>query len=352
MKKTLPFFVLLLGVLLPLTLTARDYEEELTGAQIWDEIFVDELHRKFLNEITLTQKFEDLLRQEGGKVVLDHGATRTPEKKVFEFILRLGKAFGLEMNGRYDFPEKKIIAVDLQSPGRNSFKWFSSYLEVDKFSARAARAVREDVARTNNQLSQQGMVMLKQLEQKGFLNRVEAEYLVNEIIYRFFSRQGPPVKLSTLDLLELESPETVNALLLGPDFNHIAYSLNDLEIKDWYGVEVIDALAAVLKEEGFSLIPSIQGKVGGVLRQTSTLAEEKGFEAVNEKGEVVTITRPSKFLEFIQRGAVVDEVGEVALEHKKIKLFRGFLRDNASKIYESTDIRVPSAEPETLVNVN
>lgn len=345
MKKRLllPLFICI--HLVTLSLHGAEYEEELTGEQIWNEIFVEELHRKFLNEIALTKRFEDMLKEENGQVVLDHGATRTPEKSVFEFIIRLGRAFGLAIHGRYDFPEKKIIAVDLQAPGRNAFKWFSSYIDVDKFSPKAAAAIRDDAQRTNNQMSRQGMKLLGKLEKEGFLTRTEAEYFVNEIVYRFFSRQGPPLKESTLKILKKESPEAVNALLLGPDFNHIAYSLNDLAIADWYGVEVIDTLTARMKAEGFSMLPSIQGEVGGVLRQTSTLAEDKPFEVETPDKQVVTVHQPSKFLEFIQRGAEVDENGAVALEHKKIKLFRGFLRDNASKIYESTGL---VEEPENV----
>lgn len=312
----------------------------ITAPKIWEELVVPEIHKKFIIEVPSTWKFEQLIYRLGGELHLDHGATRTVEPKLHAFITRLAAAFGLAVSGCYEFPNKKLKAVALQSPGKEGFKWFSTLIECEKFSSRALQVIKEDISRTKNQLSDVGLEILEKLEKDGSLPENEAVSFANEIVWTFFSRQGPPVKKSTLDLLSKESSEIVNALLVGLDFNHIGYDLNKLFIRDWYGQEIIEVLNDTMIHEGFEMLPEIQGVRGGLLRQTSTKADVMVFEVEEDDGSISIVSSPSKFIELIQRGIEYDEKGKMKFdENGQIIRFRGFISGNTEKLYEATSLK-------------
>ena len=312
--------------------------ERMKAPDIFNKLFVPQLHQRFFDEIESTKKVEGLIKELGGSLVIDHGATRTPDPKVYEFITRLAGAFGLKPHMKYNFPGKKLTAVDLQFEDKVGFKWFLTLVEYEKFSPGAAKSVKEDIEKTNNVLSEKGMTLLEKLEKDGELASDEAKGLVDEVMI-FLKRQGPPVKKSTLDLLAQESSEVVNALLMGPDFNHIAYLLNGLNIKEWYGQEIIDVINELMSNEGFKMLPEVQGKAGGILRQTSIMADDMEFEVEESDGKVRTITSPGRFIELIQRGAERDESGKIIFEGKNPQMFMGFVSQNTEKLYESTNTK-------------
>lgn len=303
---------------------------------IWNSILVPELHKKFIKEISSTKHFEELVSGKSGKIVLDHGATRTTEPELHAFLTRLAGAFGLEPCDQYTFPDKKLKSVDLQFKNKKGFKWFSTLIDYEKLSKEACAAILEDNERTNNRLSSKGMEMLEKLEKDKALPQSTAEEFTHEILYKFLKRQGPPVLKKTFDLLEKESSEATNALFLGPDFNHIAYLINKLSIEEWYGLDVIEALTAKMEKSGFKMLPKIQGEVGGVLRQTSTKADKIMFPVENADGSIIEVEYPAKFLELIQRGAERDENKKIVFTENEVKVFQGFLRDNTDKLFEAT----------------
>ncbi len=312
----------------------------ITAPKIWEELIVPQIHKKFIMEVPSTWKFEQLIHRLGGEIHLDHGATRTVEPELHAFITRLAVALGLTASGHYEFLNKKLKAVALQSSGREGFKWFSTLIECEKFSAKAREVIEEDVLRTRNRFSEVSLGMLEKLEKDRGLPENEAEAFANEIVWTFFSRQGPPVKKGTLDLLAKESSEIVNALLVGLDFNHIGYDLNKLFIRDWYGQEIIEVLNDAMVYEGFEMLPEIQGVRGGLLRQTSTKADVMDFEVEEGDGSVSVISSPSKFIELIQRGVEYDEKGKIKFdENGQIIRFRGFISGNTEKLYEATSLK-------------
>lgn len=313
--------------------------KSITAPQIWEEIFVPQLHKKYIVEVASVWKFENLIQSEGGEIHLDHCATRTPDPKLHEFITRLANAFGLKVSGHYEFPNKKLKAVALQFPDKEGFKWFSTLIEYTQFSREAIKAVEEDLERTKNMLSGDGLELLAKLEKDKSLGESEANSFVIDIVWNFFERQGRPVKKNSIDILGEESSEIVNALLLGPDFNHIGYDLNKLHIKDWYGQEIIEVLYDRMVLEGFEMIPEIQGAQGGLLRQTSTKADVIPFEVEENNGSISIITLPSKFIELIQRGAERDENKKIKFNRdKKITRFKGFIAGNTEKLYDATKL--------------
>lgn len=311
--------------------------KRLNGPEIWQTIFVPKLHQHYIKNVPTTKKFESLLAKLGGKIVLDHAATRTPEKELHDFLTRVAAAFGLVICQKYDFPEKHLTAVALDLPDGSGFKWFSTLVLYKELSPSAIAAVEEDIARSTNRLSEKGLSFLDKLEKDKALSDSEASDFCDELVNTFFKRQGKPLKKTTLEAIVKESNELANALLMGPCFNHIAYLINALDIKDWYGTEVIQVLNDTMQREGFTMLPAIQGKAGGPLRQTSTMADKLKFTIEDANGSHIEIEHPAMFLEFIQRGTEQDENGKTCFDASgKVKTFKGFVATNTIKLYEST----------------
>lgn len=310
--------------------------KKLKAPQIITQHFVPKLHEKFLRDIPSPGRFEKLMLDLGGKLRLDHGATRTPDPTVHALITRIAGAMGLIVHNQYTFPEKKLTAVDLQSASMKGFKWFSTLIEYPKLSPKAITLVEEDMARSSNKFSDLGMSLLEKLEKDDELSESETASFVHEIVFVFLQRQGKPAKKATIEALKAESSELVNALLVGPDFNHLAYLLNDLEIPGWFGLDVIDLLDSYLRQQGFPMLPELQGAPGSILRQTSTQADSMKFSVEEASGSTVIIESPAKYLEFIQRGAVRDDKDRPLFKHGQVERFQGFIAKNTVKIYDST----------------
>jgi hypothetical protein len=311
----------------------------LTGPQIWERIFVPEIHEKFNRDNHSINKVEALLKDVGGTIVLDHGGTRTSDPQVYEFLTRIAKAFGLQIREQYTYPSKHLEAIDLQLPGGNGFKWFSTLIKYDDLSPNVAKLVELDNMGSRPHLTVKGLALLEKLETEKTLAPEEAKVLVHEIVHNYFKRHGRPAMKETLLTIAKESPETANALLLGPDFSHLAISINHLNIPHWYGLEVIEVLEQRLKAAKLNDLPSIQGKKSSKLRQTTILADNSNFPILLDGGITSSISYPSKYVEFVQRGPELDPDGKIQFAGDKIMLFNGFLRDNDEKLYSSTNPR-------------
>lgn len=312
-------------------------QHQYTGPQIWEKFFVPALHQKFCKDNYSLSKVEKFIKELGGEVVFDHGGTRTTDPQVYAFLTRIGNAFGLSIRGHYKFPKKHLEAIDLQVPGSTGFKWFSTLIRYDDLSPEVAKLVEKDTQTARPHLSQQGIDLLEKLETNKTLNEEEAKLLVHEVIHNYFKRHGRPLEKEQLLAIAKESPEAANALLLGPDFSHIAISVNHLKIPQWYGLDVIDVLDEKLRKTQFNLLPEIQGSKGSKLRQISILADTSNFPILLDGGITSSISYPSKYVEFVQRGADLDADGKIQFLGNDVKLFSGFLQQNAEKSYSSTD---------------
>lgn len=310
---------------------------KLTPRQIFEQIFIPVIHDKFRKEVPSTSKVEALLKEQGGTLLLDHGATRSMTEDVHNMVARVGKSFGMIPISHYEFPEKKLVAHDLQFPDQKGFKWFSTRVKYQEFSPEAKKLVEEDIERAPNKWTEKGLSLLEKLEKDQSLSESEANEYVHEVAYNFLCRQGKPMTRAAYEAISKESSEAVNAMLIGPDYNHIAYNLHLLNIESWFGTDVIDILEAFLKFHGFSMLEEVQGAPAGVLRQTSTKADKMQF-TLDNKGSNEVIQHPNKFLEFIQRGPVRDEFGQIVVEDGKIKRFQNFLSKNTVRLYDSTAV--------------
>lgn len=193
--------------------------------------------------------------------------------------------------------------------------------------------------RSPNLWNKEGLSLLTKFEKDGHLSEADADALTDEIVDHFLCRQGPLLKKGTYDAVAKESSECVNALAIGPDYNHIAYSLHELNIPEWFGVDIIDIIDAFLRYHGFEMLPKIQGEPGTILRQTSTKAEAVNFDVDDENGELLKIKSPSKFIELIQRGPIRDDKGKIVIKKSSIERFQSFISKNTVKIYEATRLR-------------
>ena len=290
--------------------------------KILKNVFIPALHQKFKIQVSQTSQFESLIYKLNGNICIDHGATRTFDPKTFSLIKRIGSALGLDPHHEYSFPKKKIYSIDLQTPNEDGFKWFSSLIDYKAFPKDIVNAIEETNYR-HPLLPEKSLNFLEKIEISGFLEENEAYEFVNDILYKFCSNNGNFIKRKNLEIIQSFSQKIANAILIGPDFNHIAYSLNHIGIQEWYGTEIIEVLKEFLIENGFTMTPSILGDICGPLRQTSTLAEHHHFWIKNENNQIEKIFYPSKFLEFIQR----KPENEKKFKNGKINLFQGFLKD-------------------------
>ncbi len=318
---------------------ANTHQTKLNGPQIWEQIFVPTLQEKFRRDNHSLSKVEGIIKDLGGKVILDHGGTRTADPQVYAFLTRIANAFGLVIKDQYKFPSKHLEAIDLQLPGSNGFKWFSTLIKYDDLSQEVAKLVEVDNQDSRPHLSERGLYLLEKLEENKSLASEEANELVNQIVHQYFRRHGRPISKDALLTIAEESPETANALLLGPDFNHLSISVNHLGIPNWYGLEVVEVLEQKMKSAGFTMLPEIQGPAGSKLRQTSIVADNNSFPVLLEGGITSSHLHPSKYVEFVQRGPETDGQGNIQFTGNTVRLYQGFLRENAEKIYSATDPR-------------
>lgn len=313
------------------------------GPDIWKNIFAHNLQTWYREHIPEFAKLEAILQEKGGKTVIDHAAFRAVDEKQYTYFLDIISAFGLTKQNDYDFPDKKLKSVDMQLPGEDAFKMFCSLGEIDKLSADAKKAIEDDnnSVRNTMRLSELGQGLLDELRTEGSLEQEDAELLVTEIITKVMQRPKTlPVKGSTLNLVEKESPEMANALALGLWVNHLAFSLEKCGVAEWIPVDNIQALYDHMKARGFEMLPSgIQGKPaseGGLLRQTSCKATLTDIDVLEEDGSLGKKPFRTCFIEPIAR-AVDPQTGE---------LFLGFLASNATAIFAST-----GEKPQFLQNI-
>jgi len=305
---------------------------------IFEQIFVPALHKKILNETKIAPKFESFMKKEGAAIQIDHGATRTVDPLIHYFIIRLAKAFGMQENNTYTFATQNLTVTDLQHNDRHGFKWFSALIKTEDFSKTCQDAIQKDMDQTRHFLHDEAMLLLEKLEHDHALNDTDAEALVHDILYYFLTRQGPYLKEEIVDIVKAESEDTVNALAIGPEFNHLGYLLNAINLPGYYGIEMIDIFNQKLKENGFAIMPNTLGIHGEIVRQNATMPEIIPFKIEAKDGNIIEHHYPAKFIEIIQRGIEKDEVGNYIFdENNQPKLYQSLLVPNIQSIYKATN---------------
>jgi hypothetical protein len=246
-------------------------------------------------------RVHELLAKRGERIVNDHIAFRTfslPEVEI-EALDQVFVAAGYEAADSYEFPEKKLFAYHYEHEDPALPKIFLSELLIQGLSASAQSIIRKLVAQLKP----------GQSKEPGFI------------------ASGRPWTLTFKDYeaLAAESEYAAWVSAFGFRANHFTVLVNELKTFDG-----LAPLNQFLKDNGFALNQQggeIKGSPKQLLEQSSTLADavDVAFDDGNHR-------IPSCYYEFARRYPTAN--GE---------LFRGFIKESADKIFESTNRQLGSA---------
>ncbi|MDN3918706.1 2-oxoadipate dioxygenase/decarboxylase family protein [Roseateles violae] len=257
---------------------------------------------------------------EAGKIVFDHGALRTvawpsgalpPGEAAITRVLRpLGYRFAetyplkkLRMTGRSwrhaDMPED--IA-----------QFFVSELHPGQFSPAFQATVSRVIGASRDPLAPADLALLEQLARDKVLPWEAALRLLPRLL-ACFERQHGLFAQSDYEALKAESAEMAWIATEGNAFNHATDRVADIE-----------AVASAQRALARTIKDTIETSASGRVRQTAFRAASVARRFLHE-GQVVTLSVPGSFYEFIQRG----RIAEGALD-------LGFDAGNATGIFKMT----------------
>jgi hypothetical protein len=151
-------------------------------------------------------------------------------------------------------------------------------------------------------------------------------------------RNGAPLLRSTLNAVAGVSGEAASALALGPDFNHVTIDVLAA------GYPGIDAMAAAMRTQGFTLLPAIQGAPNTHLRQTATMAATLATPVREADGTLGSAPTEKQFVEIIERAQARNSDGSLLWQDDGSPLiFKHFLASNAEKIFDAASTRASAA---------
>lgn len=302
------------------------------------EHFVAEATRKFASNVPDFVRLQQLIADNGGTFVNDHGAIRTADPALCELFVRAAGVLGLQRERSYLFPSKKLISFDLQVIGEaaSEFKIFVSQVDLGAFPGDVAEAIRQDCAQQAAAVQHEAFIgLIERAEADGGLREAEGEAFVQHFVHRLMQRNGPPVARRALERVAAVSGEAASALALGPDFNHVTI---DVRAAAYDGIE---AMAAAMLRAGFRMLPNIQGAAGTSLRQTATMAATTQTQVLEADGSVGTAATEKQFVEIIERGQARSAWGAPLWQQDGAPLiFRHFLAANADKIFDAASTRL------------
>jgi hypothetical protein len=82
--------------------------------------FVEEATAKFARAVPDFVALHELVHEQGGVFVNDHGAIRTADPAVSALFVRAAQVMGLRRELAYAFPAKKLKSFDLQVIGEDA----------------------------------------------------------------------------------------------------------------------------------------------------------------------------------------------------------------------------------------
>lgn len=301
------------------------------------ELFVEAATARFARNVPDFVTLQQLVRDQGGTFLNDHGAIRTADPALCELFVRAAQVLGLRRELSYRFPAKKLVSFDLQVIGEDAgeFKIFVSQVDLQAFPAEVAALVRADCEAQARAVDHAPFIaLIEQAEAGGGLQRAQADAFVRHFVERLMQRNGPPLQRATLDSVARVSGEAASALALGPDFNHVTIDVRAAGFAD------IEAMATAMRARGLRLLPAIQGARGTKLRQTATMAATMATPVLEPDGRPGSAPTEKQFVEVIERGQAVDEAGrKLWRQDGRPLLFRNFLAANAEKIFDAASTR-------------
>jgi uncharacterized glyoxalase superfamily metalloenzyme YdcJ len=305
--------------------------------------FVEAATAKFAGNVPDFVRLQELVRDNGGKFLNDHGAIRTADPRLRELFVRAAGVLGLQRELDYSFPAKKLVSFDLQVIGEDhqQFKIFVSQVDLDAFPAGIARLIREDCAEQAAAVDHRPFIaLIEKAGRDGGLTSKDADAFVMHFVGSVMARPGPPMKRTTLQAVAEISGEAASALALGPDFNHVTIDVLSA------GFKGIEEMAAAMAQRGFRMLPGIQGARGTKLRQTATMAQTMDTPVREVDGSYGLAQTEKQFVEIIERAQAVDAKGKPLLRKDgRPLLFRNFLAANAEKIFDAASTKAASSKP-------
>lgn len=300
--------------------------------------FVDRATARFAANVPDFVALQALVAENGGRFLNDHGAIRTADPAVRDLFLRAAQALGLRRELDYAFPAKKLVSCDLQVIGEDStqFKIFVSQVDLDAFPDDVAALIRDDCAEQAAAVDHAPFVtLIGKFEAAGGLDEADAEAFVGHFVDRLMTRNGPPLRRSTLEAVARVSGEAASALALGPDFNHVTIDVHAA------GFPGIDTMTAAMQARGFRMLPAIQGTPGSKLRQTATMAATMDTPVRNADGSIDVARTEKQFVEIIERNQAVDAQGHrLWCQDGRPLIFRNFLAANALNIFDAASTKL------------
>jgi uncharacterized glyoxalase superfamily metalloenzyme YdcJ len=308
----------------------------LTPAQLRRR-FVAEATRKFAANVADFVTLRNLVRDNSGKFHNDHGAIRTADPAVCELFVRAAAVMGLRRELDYSFPAKKLVSFDLQVIGEDAapFKIFVSQVDLAAFPPGVAALIREDCAESARAADHAPLLaLIAKAEQRSGLALKDAERFMQHLVHHLMTRNGPPLKRTTLDAVARVSGEAASALVLGPDFNHVTIDVRAA------GFKGIEPMAKAMLKRGLRMLPAIQGAPGTKLRQTATLAATMDTPVREADGRIGSAQTEKQFVEIIERGQALNvQGGKLWRQDGRPLIFRNFLASNAEKIFDAASTK-------------
>ena len=303
--------------------------------------FVSAATAQFARNVPDFVRLQALVQAQGGVFHNDHGAIRTADVAVRELFVRAARVLGLHRDLDYRFPAKKLVSFDLQAAGEDHtpFKIFVSQVDLDAFPLDIAALIREDCAEQAAAVDHSPFIaLISKAEQTGGLNATDADAFVQHFVHTLMQRNGPAMRRSTLQAVAAVSGEAASALALGPDFNHVTIDVLAA------GFEGIEAMAAQMVREGFTLLPAIQGASGSKLRQTATMAATMPTPVREADGSAGMAHSEKQFVEIIERGQAMAADGrKLWRDDGAARIFKHFLAANAENIFDAASTRITAA---------
>ncbi|EGY01749.1 hypothetical protein AZA_88433 [Nitrospirillum viridazoti Y2] len=261
------------------------------------------LFRGLLREVPEGARY---VREQGGRMVFDHGALRTvnaprlgalpPGHAAFARVL---EPLGYHVGGTYPLERLRMMgyAYTHRDYPDDIAQFFVSEIFPDRFSPEVQAAAQQVFQVKVDPLAAEAKGLLDRLAAGGTLSLDEATGLVGELV-RLFDRHHPVPTLAQYETLLAESAELAWIATEGNRFNHATDRVPDVE-----------ALAEELKARGYEMKPKVEVSRNGTVRQTALRAAMVERPFIDARGATVSRVVPGSFYEFISRDLTDTEAG-------------------------------------------
>lgn len=295
--------------------------------ELWEHLW-----RQYLERVSYAKTYAQLVDEKGGKVVNDHIAFRTfnthtgEQPEGIRAIKHIIEVLEYKPVEKYIFKKKKLTAIHFEHPDELFPKIFVSQLEVDQLPVWAQNIVHKTVKDTPYLLSDEALKLLQLLKSEKVLNMEASRFLVNDLVNYFRRPWGIPFKDDILKINDV-SQYAAWTLLHGNSVNHFTALINFQEVSEWPDLETT---CEGLKKAGVPMKETIEGEKGSKLQQSATQAVKEAVEVKTDEG-IERVNWTYAYYELARRD-FVEEDG-------RIKLFSGFLGEQATHLFDMTRTR-------------